>query len=65
MRFLHKLERSLPEQSITVIKRVDRPARLLTHDLIVCRLISRGLSTDFVACNFVTGIVWFGGLCCD
>ena len=40
-----------------VIKGVDRPTRLLTHVLIVGRLISRVLSTDFVACNFVTGIV--------
>ena len=32
--------------SVIVIKRVDRPARLLTHVLIACRLISRGLSTD-------------------
>ena len=28
-------------------------------------VLFRSLSTDFVACKFVAGIVWFGGLHCE
>ena len=44
-------------------KGVDWPTRLLTH-VILFAVLFRSLSTDFVACKFVAGIGWFGGLHC-
>ena len=65
MWFLHKLERGLPEQSITVIKwGLIGQTRLLTH-VILFAVSFRSLSTDIVACKFVTGIGLFGGVYCD
>ena len=49
----------------TMIKRgLIGPTRLLTH-VILFAVLFRSLSTDIVACKFVTGIGWFGGVYCD
>ena len=47
-------------------KGVDRPNTTPNScHFFAAFLIFRGLSTDFVACKFVTGIGWFGGVYCD
>ena len=45
-------------------KGVDRP-NTTPNSRHFFAVLFRSLSTDFVACKFVTGIGWFGGVYCD